>query len=397
MRGRQRNAGLRRWMFRLRNSGGIMKPIVSIFAVITCLSVFAVAVRAQDDDPSIDGKTLSSLIKQLKSENRGFQLRAAKTLSESPTNLHAKIVPQVIPILKSERENDRFVAAQVLGDYGPVARAAVPELLPVLGGTQYERNRAAAAKALGQILKDAEPSDEVEKVTQALIAVFEDKYSDVRREAVTACGMIGPAAKSVLPQLPRRLGDSAIPRNAPWTDQGERELVERAAAWTTGRMGPLAACHMDLLVSMVHGMHAATVSEAISRIGATQDNVVPNLMNMIERGNPWENLPAKEAALATLEVLGPKAARAAPLLDRFLRERSFAFREASGRVNLKILKVMKSIGAAAKPYEPTLKQYTELKDLPHASPAEVAELRKAAQSALDALAGKETTPQKETK
>jgi hypothetical protein len=40
-----------------------------------------------------------------------------------------KIIEAVLPILKSDRENDRFVAAQILGEYGPPARAAVPDLL----------------------------------------------------------------------------------------------------------------------------------------------------------------------------------------------------------------------------------------------------------------------------
>jgi len=37
--------------------------------------------------------------------------------------------------------------------------------------SQRENDRFVAAKALGQILKDAQPSEEVETVTKALVAV----------------------------------------------------------------------------------------------------------------------------------------------------------------------------------------------------------------------------------
>jgi len=184
----------------------------------------------------LNGKPLSQWIQQLRSENRGLQLRAARALTEAPENLRPTIVPLLIPVLKSERENDRFVAAQVLGSYGPGARPAVPSLLPLLSDMQFERNRAAAAKALGQILKDAQPDEEVEKVTQALTRKINeewDAYSDVRREAVYAIGMIGPAARSAIPKLTRALTDVDPVHKL----GGERRFVRAAAPWACGRMG----------------------------------------------------------------------------------------------------------------------------------------------------------------
>ncbi|MBA4387949.1 MAG: hypothetical protein C0404_08200 [Verrucomicrobia bacterium] len=62
-------------------------------------------------------------------------------------------------------------------------------------------NRAAAAKALGQILKDSKPDKEVDEVTAALIEAFKDSYPDVRRESATTCGLIGPAAKACIPHM----------------------------------------------------------------------------------------------------------------------------------------------------------------------------------------------------
>jgi len=128
----------------------------------------------------------------------------------------------------------------------------------------------------------------------------------------------------------------------------------------------------------------------MAKIGVTQDNVVPNLMNMIERGNWWDNLDDKEKGLAALEAFGEKAAPAGTLLDRFLREQTFG----SGKMAIAILKVMKSMGSAAKPYEPVLKQYAALNAYPRASAEEVAEMRKIAQAALDAMANNTAEPAK---
>ncbi len=358
--------------------------------------------RAEETDPEVEGKPLSQWVKQLRSDNRGLQLRAARALATAPADLRPAIVPLVIPVLRSERENDKFVAAQVLGEYGPMARRAVPDLLPMLEGTQAERNRAAAAKSLGQILKDAKPDAEVEKATQALMAVFDDKYSDVRREAVTACGTIGPAAKSCIPLLPKRLVDRSLAKH-PWEEQAERALVERAAAWTCGRMGKLAAVHIDRLISVMQANPPQPTEfvDAIAEIGPVHDNVVPNIVDKLEKavfggyqgGSPEENANYRLHCVLALERFGEKSARAAPLLDRFLREKTFE----GTKINLSILRTLKGIGPAAKAFAPTLRQWARMTEYRGATQDELAEMNAAAQAALEAVAGKDAGPEKAAK
>jgi hypothetical protein len=274
-----------------------------------CLAgfLFAGLVVAQEDDSVIDQKPLSQWLKQLRSENRGLQMRASKALSEAPTNLHARIMPQVLPVLKSERENDKFVAAQILGVYGPVSRVAVPDLLPILKGTQYERNRAAAAKALGQILKDAKPDKEIDDVTAALIEVFNDGYEDVRREAVTACGMIGPAAKACIPHLTPRLKE---PRT------GYTSPVSVAAAGTCERMGLLAKEHVDLLISIMHetGAYTPAYVLALGAIGPVQENIVPNILDKMEQ----QTASYQVESWQVLQKFGTKAEQVIPFAKRFI-------------------------------------------------------------------------------
>ncbi|MBA4387494.1 MAG: hypothetical protein C0404_05895 [Verrucomicrobia bacterium] len=346
-----------------------------------CLVAVRGTIGGAGDDLVVDEKPLAQLMKQLRSENRGIQLRAAQSIAKATAELQPKIVPQLIPVLKSERENDRFVAAQVLGDFGPVARASVPDLLPMLEGTQYERNRAAAAKALGQILKDATPSDEVENVTARLVSVFRDKYPDVQREATKACGMIGPAAKSCIPKLQEPLEFNMGNTQEDFPYRG----VRGATAWTLGRMGPLASGYVDRLISQMQSewMCMPEFVEAIGKIGAIHANVVPNIANKIEKGNWWDNTEFKEKALDALATLGAKSAPAVPLLERYLKEQTFP-----AGMTVRILKTLQAIGPSAAGIKPVLKEYSELPKYREGSAEDLAAIRKAAAAALAAVEAK---------
>jgi HEAT repeat protein len=107
-----------------------------LFAGCLATALLSGVPAAQEEEPEINGRPVSQWVKQLRSENRGLQLRAARTLASVPADLRERIVPLVMRVLKSDRDNDKFAAAQVLGEYGPAARAAVPDLLPMLQGTQ---------------------------------------------------------------------------------------------------------------------------------------------------------------------------------------------------------------------------------------------------------------------
>ncbi len=364
-----------------------MGRLVNVSATVCmALTVFVFAIAAEEEDPKIKGKPLSKLIAQLTGTNRGLQVRAARALSEATSEQIAKIVPKLVPILKSDRENDRFVAAQTLGNYGPPARDAVPLLVPLLKGTQHERNRAAAAKALGLILKDAKPSEEIEKVAAALTSKFNedyDQYEDVRRESVRALGMIGPAAKSCIPKLTRALKDHG--NHLP-----DLRGVRKEAAWTCGRMGAPAKEHMDLLISMMHqeGQDVPEIVEAIGRIGPIHENVVSNIIDKIEKtGGHGDGWSFKSKAYAALEGFGPKALSAKDYLIRVLRETP------NNRVPLEPLiascRVLAAMGPKAKDALPMLQKMATYVSHPHAEiPKEKHDvLHKEAEAAIKAVGG----------
>jgi HEAT repeat protein len=347
---------------------------------------------AAQEGPVVQGRPVSEWLKQLKGENRGLQVRAARALSEAPEDARGRIAPLVIPVLQSERENDRFVAAQVLGDYGPAARAAIPHLLPMLLGTQFERNRAAAAKALGQILKDAQPDEEVAKVVDALTCKIDsdyDRYSDVRREAVRALGMIGPAAKSCIPKLVRVMNEGSHGLGS--TQDQEYRLVRRETAWTCGRMGPLAAGHMDRLIARMHteGEWCPEVVVAIGAIGPIQDNVIPNIMDKIESsGRPGDAVAFKVPAFAVLGAFGAKSAAAVPLIRRMLRD---TVGDNPIPIKTAMVKALAAIGPAAKEAAPEIEAQVRIGES-RAGDAEYATLRDEAAKAYKALTGQDAPP-----
>jgi HEAT repeat protein len=361
---------------------------MAMFCAVVCFCFCGNRVWSAEEDPLIGDKPLSEVLKQFESQNRGEQLRAARALAAAEAQHHAAIVPKLISYLTSERENTRLPAIQTLGEYGAVSRAAVPLLLPLLEGTQFERNRSASAKALGQILKDAQPGEEVEKVAAALAKAFGDKYEDVRREAVFAIGMIGPAAKSVIPAVGSRLSDAQPVRNA--------------AAWTCGRMGKLAACHTDRLISLMQGeqypqtdlFFAGAVPEALGLIGATHENVVPNIVDKLEAivaGSAFHPQHNREGGrmifmqgIKALERMGADAKVATPYLHRLLRGNPYGDWERT----LAVIRAIKAIGPGAAETVPELKAIAEAsKPGGRLSQENFTTLKDAAAEALKTVAG----------
>ncbi len=354
---------------------------------VCCLGLFWAGVcRAEEADPEVEGRPLSQWVKQLRSDNRGLQLRAARTLGTAPADLRARTVPVVIAVLKSDRENDRFVAAQVLGGYGPAARKAVPDLVPMLEGTQFERNRAAAAKALGQILKDAAPSEEVDRVVAVLVSKLGDSYSDVRREAVYACGMIGPPAKAFLPKVAPLLQEWH-PGHAVY----EGYPVRCAAAWAVGRMGREAAGQIDLLIKMLHadGHVNPNLAWAIGQVGPVHDNVVPNLMDKIESAGRAGDYPElKIEAYNALARFGAKSAPAVALTRRLLRDTTYP---PTPLQRTAMVRMLAAVGPAAKEAAPEIEAQFRL-GKSKAGDADHATLCDEAAKAYKAMTGEDPKP-----
>jgi HEAT repeat protein len=104
----------------------------------------------------------------------------------------SKDVQELVVTLKSERVAERAAAARILGELGPAAKDAVPDLQAALGDPDKEVRRN-AARSLGDIGKASKPA------VAALGKALKDQDPQVRQAAAYALGRIGdPAAKPLL-------------------------------------------------------------------------------------------------------------------------------------------------------------------------------------------------------
>jgi hypothetical protein len=337
-------------------------------------------------EPKLKGKPISHWLKQVDDPNRGLQVRAGRALSEAPEEMHEMLIPKLIPLLKAKRENTRPWAALALGAYGPKAKAAIPDLMPMLKGTQYERNRAAAAKALGQILKGAEPCKEVDEVVKEMIRLFKDKYLDVRHEAVKALGMIGMAAKACVPHLVGPMGYAAAGNST-------ARNVGKDSIWTVGVFGELSKQHIDKMISIMHGSPLPHVIRAIGEVGPVHENVVPNIVDRMEKvasgtvivreGSRTRHMGGGTitanmmAGFDVLEKWGEKSAPSVDYMMHLISHKKWTRRMdyAKGAV-----RVLGAIGPKAKKAVPTIEK--------NCLGSSDEELKKAAEAALAKIKGK---------
>ncbi len=117
-------------------------------------------------------------------------------------------VPSIVKLLKSNDESLHWDAAQALGNMGPEAIDAVPDLIRTFK-TEKRQTRdntgflvaERAVIALGKIGSGAVPH---------LVKCFRSKVGTVRRHAVEALRSMGPLAKDAVPYLLEELKDKNI-------------------------------------------------------------------------------------------------------------------------------------------------------------------------------------------
>lgn len=125
--------------------------------------------------------------------------------------------------LIGSRDRDLAAAAvEALGAFGPVAAAAVPELVLALWYGEPEI-RPAAAETLGRLRADPDTT------VPALGRVLADRDAAVARAAVAALAQFGPAAAPCLPQLVATIAAAVV--------EGQHEQVN-ATLWAMSAVTP---------------------------------------------------------------------------------------------------------------------------------------------------------------
>ncbi|MCX7805152.1 MAG: HEAT repeat domain-containing protein [Planctomycetota bacterium] len=159
--------------------------------------------------------------------------------------------------LKDPDPRKRKDAARALGKMGPEAEKAIPDLRRALNDDPVVAIW--AHYALAEITETDEPS------VSAIIAKLRDENDDVRGQAATALGEMGPKAEKALPELMRVVAEDrnpgvkfnaglAVPKMkgkaVPILIEAlrdKRDIVRRYAAQTLGNIGPEASAAIPAL------------------------------------------------------------------------------------------------------------------------------------------------------
>jgi HEAT repeat protein len=254
-----------------------------------------------------------------------------------------------ITSLIDERENkdQRLEALRVIGNWGPLAKDAVPVLDKALADSdldiriaaayalaRVDKANAQALKTLGEALRTGDPNQRVEAATrigflgrdgqgavQSLVATIDDQDESVREAVAESLGSIGhiddDAARKALRQL---LGDNA------------REVV-LAAARALWELDEPAETILPTLVRQINDFprpeaerdYGKRVLESFTRdlapkllgeMGEEAEPAIPALIAAMENGH----VGLKLLAIDALGEIGPNAEPAIANLTKCLRE-----------------------------------------------------------------------------
>jgi HEAT repeat protein len=244
----------------------------------------------------------------LADEDDGVRVAAARALwfVQGDRSGAVPILAQALSIPpEGKGSNVAMSAAQALGEIGPAAKEAVPDLVKALGRDDYARGE--AAQALGCIGPSAEAA------IPALAAMMADPNIDDSGRAATALGRIGPTA---IPTLTDAL-------------QSRNEQVRWGACHAFARLGPAAKPAVPLVAEALYDEYSFVRQEAaaaLARIGPDAKAAVPALTEALR--DRCEEV--SQTAVQALANIGPAAKPAAPALAAILhaeREKVLAVRD----------------------------------------------------------------------
>jgi HEAT repeat protein len=144
------------------------------------------------------------LTEALRDPDARVRAPAAAALAETGPLARAAVA-DLVHILQEDQDRDaRLQATIALGNIGPDSRAAVPVLVQKLRDEKADGVRVNTAAALGRIRSD--PA----LVVPALVETFlKDPHPDARTWALLSLGQFGPEAKLAIPALEAALKDPA--------------------------------------------------------------------------------------------------------------------------------------------------------------------------------------------
>ncbi|MCI0748196.1 MAG: HEAT repeat domain-containing protein [Verrucomicrobia subdivision 3 bacterium] len=281
-----------------------------------------------------DRRAIEALIRAGTEDDRSVVEEAQRALRR----LGPAVVPELTAALKSRNARIRRHTAEVLGDFGSRASAAIPDLLRLLQDRD-ETVRAQAARSLGA---GGDPT-----AVGGLAGALSDRSPAVRTAAADALGVIGASAQSALAKIKTNFNDRdtrarIAAARAFWRIARDADaavpvltsaLRDPSSGWEAslalGEIGPAAR---EAVPALVETMKRERVPRplrgppssalALGRIGAA---AVPELVKTLGNEEPR----IRTAAAIALGFIGEDAHAAAPTLIPLLADSHPEVRQAA--------------------------------------------------------------------
>jgi HEAT repeat protein len=280
--------------------------------------------------PSKIKEAVPDLVVVLRDKNAGVRRDCLKVL-----NQFALHVTDTIPVLTELVRGDedpgiRAAAAEILGIMGPRARAAVPALVRALSHPSLPLRRSAAATLL-------KIKPEGKAAVRGLAAALRDRDKAVRDRAAAALGDMGPAAADAVPALLMLLKEEAVQEHVARLAPGSLSSAEDEPTHSPGapvvvaaaalrRIGPAAVASLLRTLKDGNPCIRLVACDALDPAGPGGKAIVPVLIEILRECKDYD---ARLGAIRRLELLGPAAAEAVPVLIALLEEKNFRHREAA--------------------------------------------------------------------
>lgn len=255
-----------------------------------------------------------------------------------------KFGPQSTPFLVSLAKDEslqsttRSKIIRAIGDIGPAARDAIPDLVEIYDNAGAPSPRSVKLTAVNSIRLIGVHTPDVERILLEILKdtdqIFPAQYLTV---AITAVKTIGPDAKNLVPALRVLLVNN---KNA------ARDVAEALAA-----IGPPAGASAKEFAQLL-GEKNSVVSyrafHALRDIGPTASEAVPALIKVLQEStNDFERVNAASA----LGRIGPAAAGALPTLREYFVEAEREKQDQAPRVAYRLAMArIKGNQAEAVPY-----------------------------------------------
>lgn len=274
--------------------------------LLSTISLWAVA-RVHPEDKALAREAAEQLVGRLTDQDPFVRVGAARALSA------LQLDPAILlPIMEKAMESaDATTVHHALDAIAALGAPAVPRLVTAL---KHEKLRAAVAYALGQIGPPAASA------TPELAKLLSSNDSRVVTEAAVALAKIGPAANAAVPALAASLKQTECPN-------------PHAIAYALGKMGPAAAAAKPDLMNQLGSKDpsvAVVAAWALTRVDPQSSETTSKVVPVLIAGLGDPRAESRQMAAETLGSLKSAAKAAIPALEKASSDENGAVRDVAG-------------------------------------------------------------------